>query len=73
MKVEWDKSRRWYETHCGICRKVLDPKEDRVKSHAVFKHGEELDFLSCVPCAKQAQLQEAVKQTKVLGKKDAGP
>ena len=73
MKVEWDKSKHWYNNHCAICRKELKPEEDRAKGHCIFKNDMELNFLACIPCMKKAMLEEAVKQTKELGKKDAGP
>lgn len=69
-KVEKGKSRRWYDAHCAICGKTFTPKEDRANGHCVFKNDEELDFFACLPCAKSADIDTAVKQTKELGKHD---
>jgi predicted DCC family thiol-disulfide oxidoreductase YuxK len=66
-KVEHGKSRVWYDTHCAICKKVFSPKEDRAKGHCTFKKDNtELDFLACLKCAKEAEIQVAVKQTKEM-------
>lgn len=69
-KVERGKSRRWYDAHCAICKKVFSVKEERAKGHCVFKNDEELDFLACLSCAKSADIDTAVKQTKELSKHD---
>lgn len=69
-KVEKGKSRRWYDSHCAICGKTFLAKEDRAKGHCVFKNDESLDFFACLQCAKSADIDTAVKQTKELGKHD---
>jgi hypothetical protein len=66
--VQYGKSRKWLDTHCGICKKQFSPKEDRAKGHCIFKNGEELDFLACISCAKSAEIKIAVEQTKEMGK-----
>ena len=66
-KVEYGKSKKWYDNHCGICRRELKPSEDRANGHCVFNNDEELDFLACIPCATAAGIQVAVKQTKEMG------
>jgi len=70
-KVEAGKSRRWYDAHCAICCKTFGISEDRVKGHCVFKNDQELDFLACERCAKQADIVTAIEQTIELGKHDA--
>lgn len=66
-KVEHGKSRTWYDTHCAICKKQFTAKEDRAKGHCTFKkNDEDLDFLACLKCAKEAEIQVAVKQTKEM-------
>jgi hypothetical protein len=67
-KVAYGKSKKFYETHCGICDKIFNLTEDRYKGHCIFKNDEELHFLACERCAKSAEFQEAVKQTKEMGK-----
>jgi hypothetical protein len=68
-KVQQGMSRKWYDTHCGICSKVFTPKEDRANGRAVFKNDELLVFYACLPCAKSAEIKEAVEQTKEMGMK----
>ena len=66
-KVEHGKSRKWYDTHCAICGKQFNPKEDRANGHCTFKKNEEeLDFFACMGCAKDTEIQIAVKQTKEM-------
>jgi hypothetical protein len=68
--VEYGKSRKFYETHCGICSKKFSITEDRYKGHCTFKNDEELDFLACEKCARDANIDTAIKQTKELGEHD---
>jgi hypothetical protein len=73
-KIWTDKSKKFYEENCAICKKKFNLTEDRYKGHAIFKNDEELYFLACERCAKESQFQEAVKQTKEMGKlNDANP
>jgi hypothetical protein len=72
-KVWTGKSKKFYEENCAICKKKFNLTEDRYKGHAIFNDGEELRFLACERCAKESQFQEAVKQTKEMGKHDTNP
>lgn len=69
--VAYGKSQKWIETHCSICDKKFTPSENRVKGTAIFNNDMEVKILAHETCAKQAEMEEAVKQTKELGKKDA--
>ena len=68
-KVEYGKSRKYYETHCGLCGKKMRDTEPRVKGHAVFNNDVEQDIIAHEECVKAANIQVAVEQTKELGMK----
>lgn len=67
-KVEYGKSRKWYDENCAICKKKFNQTEDRYKGHCIFKNDEGLDFLACERCAKSTEMSIAIEQTKELGK-----
>lgn len=66
--VQYGKSKKYYETHCGLCGKKMRDTEPRVKGHAVFNNDVEQDIIAHEECVKAANIQVAVKQTKELGK-----
>jgi hypothetical protein len=68
MKVEYGKSSKWYSENCCICKKKLSVNEPQVTGKATFLNDEVVDVRYCEPCANRAQIQEAVKQTKEMGK-----
>jgi len=70
-KIAHGMSQKWYAAHCCICKKVFSPKENRVRGTATFLNDEVVKVLYCEPCAVSAEFQEASKQTKEMGKKDA--
>jgi hypothetical protein len=65
--VQYGKSKKYYETHCGLCGKKMRDTEPRVKGHAVFNNDVEQDIIAHELCVKAANIQVAVKQTKELG------
>lgn len=70
--IAYGKSQKWYEEHCCVCDKKFTSTENRVRGIAIFKDDVAVKILAHESCSKTAQMQEAIKQTKELGKKDAG-
>jgi len=67
--IEYGKSQRWYNNHCAFCGKLMKDTEPRVKGHAIFKNDIEVNIICHEKCVKDAEMQEAIKQTKEMGKK----
>ena len=64
VKIEADKSIRWYSTHCLICGKVFQVKENRVKVRGILMSDREVVGLACEPCARAAMIQQGAKSVK---------
>lgn len=67
-KIAYGKSQAWYDTHCSVCDRKFTATENRVRGIAIFKDDVAVKILCHEACAKTAQMQEAIKQTKELGK-----
>ena len=68
-KVEYGKSRKYYETHCGLCGKKMKDTEPRVKGHCVFNNDVEQNIIAHESCVKIANIRVAVTQIKEMGMK----
>jgi phage terminase large subunit GpA-like protein len=64
VKIEADKSARWYSLHCAFCGKAFTPTENREKVTALFLDDSEAKVLMCEPCRKTAAIQQGCESVK---------
>jgi hypothetical protein len=62
VRIEADKSARWYSQHCGFCDKTFGKLENRVKVTAELMSGRMIKALACEPCARSATIAQAAEQ-----------
>ena len=64
VRIEADKSARWYSQHCSFCGKVFGKLENRVRVTAILMSDREIKALACEPCARSATIAQAAEQVK---------
>ena len=67
VKIEADKSARWYARNCAFCGKQFKPLENRVRVRAVLMSDRVIHANACESCAGTVSVQYATeKATKEL-------